>query len=312
MAFLNAGAMSHNKRWLGVTLSLPLATTVVASSCQLVGKYESFERGDGAAPHPCDALPASKDDTKLGKLVLSKQSDGTCYWINRTEVTVQQYSQFLAGHAQPIAWDTQCSAWKTTPSDPVNETSDPCTVSTNVESEPFRGTKPIRCVDWCDARAFCNWAGGDLCGGATNGSFDVPSDLPDQWGGACSANGLPYVTGVAPVAGTCNVGLEALGQCVSRLDQNHCAPTDVGKFPACTGPCGVVDMIGNVAEWVVSCEPSEGGPDTMCQHRGGSFAGSLEAETCYATASDVRGTRDRGLGLRCCAVLTVDEQAKVK
>jgi formylglycine-generating enzyme required for sulfatase activity len=311
MRFLKTAEGFRRRRWATITLSLPLAMFLVASSCQLVGKYEPFERGDGAAPHPCDALPASKDDTKLGRLVLSKQSDGTCYWIDKTEVTVEQYSQFLAGHAQPIVWDAQRCAWKTVPADPVNDTSDPCTVSTNVESEPFRATKPIRCVDWCDAKAFCTWAGGDLCGGITNGSFVVPYDLPDQWGGACSAEGLPYVTGVMPVAGACNVGLEALGQCESRLGQMHCAPTDVGKFPGCTGPCGAMDMIGNVAEWVVSCAPSAG-PDTLCQHRGGSFAGSLEAETCYAYASDARGARDRAIGLRCCAALTLDEQARVR
>jgi sulfatase modifying factor 1 len=274
----------------------------------------SFERGDGAAPHPCDVLPASKVDGKgVATLVLSKQPDGTCYWIDKTEVTVRQYSQFLAGHAQPIAWDPERCSWKTTtPSDPANEPNDPCTVSTNVESDPFGGTKPIRCVDWCDAKAFCNWAGMDLCGGLTNGAFVRPLG-PDQWAGACSADGLPYVTGAMPVAAQCNVGLnEATGQCLSLLGQEHCAPADVGSFRACTGPSGAVDMIGNVAEWVVSCAPSDGGPDTPCQNRGGSFAGNLDDETCYSVASAGSAMRDRTIGFRCCAVLSADEQALVK
>jgi formylglycine-generating enzyme required for sulfatase activity len=303
-------------RWALVALSRLLAVFVVAQACQVVGGYQSFEPGDGAAPHPCDVLPSSKVDEKgLAPLVLSKQPDGTCYWIGKTEVTVQEYEQFLMSSARPIDWDAKLCAWKTAPSDPasVQAANDPCTLSTSVEADPFRLTKPIRCVDWCDAKALCTWAGMDLCGGITNGSFVGPSDVPDQWGGACSANGWPYVSGTMPVAGQCNVGLsEDAGQCYSALGQPRCAPTDVGSFRACVSPSGAEDMIGNVAEWVKLCGNSDGGPGTLCQHRGGSFAGNLDDETCYVTAADGISTRDRGLGLRCCATLTAAEQALLK
>jgi formylglycine-generating enzyme required for sulfatase activity len=294
-----------------VTVTLLLATFVVASACQIVGGYESFQ------PHPCNVLPSSKLDEKgIALLVLSKQPDGTCYWIDKTEVTVQQYSQFLTEVAQPVGWAGAC-AWKDTPSDPIAEAeqgsagmNDPCIASTSVESDPFSINKPIRCVDWCDARAFCNWAGKDLCGGLTDGSFVGPPDVPDQWGGACSTGGLPYVNGATAILDQCNVGLGEAGECPSALQQNICAPTDVGSFPECTGPYGTVDMIGNVAEWVLSCGNSvDGGADTLCQHRGGSFADSLESATCYALGTDTVATRVRALGLRCCAALTVDEKS---
>ena len=272
------------------------------------GGSQGFEQS------PCDVLPASKlDATGMATLVLSKQPDGTCYWIDKTEVTVQEYSQFLAAAvAQPSGWGPQCS-WKTTPSNPVAETSDPCTVTTNMESDPFRATKPIRCVDWCDARAYCMWAGKDLCGGETNGSLLEPVDVPDQWGNACSADGSPYPNGATPVDGECNAGLsEDGGQCFSLLHQNDCAPTDVGSFPGCTSPGGAEDMIGNVAEWVVSCAVSaDGGPDTLCQIRGGAFLTPLEDGTCYGVAAMTLGTRDRSVGLRCCAALTQDEHKLV-
>jgi formylglycine-generating enzyme required for sulfatase activity len=305
MAVLKTGDTFRRRlRWLAVAICLLLATYVATSGCQIVGHYESFQG------HPCNALPSSKPDPKtLATLVLSKQTDGTCYWIDQTEVTVQQYSAFLADQSGSVSWDPAC-AWKTTPSNPITETSDLCTVSTNVESEPFRATKPIRCVDWCDARAFCHWAGKDLCSGNAADGIVTPQDLPDQWGGACSANGLSYVNGSRPVYGECNVGLDA-GQCLAILHQYSCASADVDSFPECTGPCGTVDMIGNVAEWVLQCGYSvDGGPggrDSPCQHRGGSFAGSLVEETCYAVAPDARGTRSREIGLRCCAALTPDE-----
>jgi formylglycine-generating enzyme len=290
---------------LAVTAALSLAVFLAVTGCQVVAGYQSFQG------HPCNALPASKPDAKgLATLVLSKQPDGTCYWIDQTEVTVQQYTQFLAQHAKPVGWDTACT-WKTTPSDPANDTSDQCTVSTSGESDPFHPAKPIRCVDWCDARAFCKWAGKDLCSGVDSDVIVTPNDLPDQWGGACSANALPYVNGSLPVYGACNVGLDA-GQCFGILHQYSCAPADVDSFPQCTGPSGAVDMIGNVAEWVLQCGDSpDGGPvggGSSCQHRGGSFAGNLVDETCYHVASNTRATRNREIGLRCCANLTQDEQ----
>jgi hypothetical protein len=297
-------------RWSAVAICLSLAAYVTTSACQVVGHYEAFEG------HPCNALPSSKPDPKnLATLVLSKQPDGSCYWIDQTEVTVQQYSQFLADTSRPPSWDPACLAWKTTPSNPIAEESDPCTASTSAESEPFRATKPIRCVDWCDARAFCNWAGMDLCSGSDADGIVTPQDLPDQWGGACSANGFQYVSGSVPVYGACNVGLDA-GQCLAILGQYNCAPAEVTSFPGCTGPSGAINMIGNVAEWVLQCgfsvDGGPGGMDSPCQHRGGSFAGNLVDETCYKLTPDSRATRKRDVGLRCCADLTADEQRRVE
>jgi hypothetical protein len=294
-------------KWLSAgAVQIFLVALALAPACQLVGGYQSF------SPHPCSVLPASKlDDKQIATLVLSKQPDGNCYWIDRTEVTVQQYSQFVADPT-PISWDANCRQWKTTawnPAAPAAE-SDPCTVSTKPESEAFALTKPVRCIDWCDAKAFCHWAGKDLCGGQTNGSFVGPSDVfeGDQWGKGCSADGLPYLMGATPVLDQCNVGLAEAGQCASVLMQPVCAPTNVGAFPQCTAPSGAVDLIGNVAEWVLSCGNSDGGPDTMCQYRGGSFADSLAEASCYTPLNaNPAATRDRGLGFRCCALLTLDE-----
>jgi len=297
-----------------VVISLFVAAFVASSACQVVAGYQTFKG------HPCDVLPASKvDEDGLDTLVLSKQPDGSCYWVDKTEVTVQRYTQFLAGHATPIGWDhDRCESWKTAPSDPADETDDPCTLAASAESDPFRLTKPIRCVDWCDARAFCQWAGKDLCGGITNTpGVTEPSDAPNPWASACSPEGLylPYGNGSTFVSGVCNVGLSVdAGQCRALDHEEYCAPTDVDSFPGCTGPSGMVDMIGNVSEWVFQCGyNSDGGidgPDPLCQHQGGSFDNSLEdvTATCWGMAAiDKRAARDRRIGLRCCASLTEAE-----
>jgi formylglycine-generating enzyme required for sulfatase activity len=303
-------------------LLLSLPTLLFASACQIVAGYEAFK---GPAPHPCDVLPASKlDDKGLATLVLSKQSDGSCYWIDKTEVTVKQYSTFLDEHAEPN-WDDESCSWKkgivadggvlatNGPSNPIADNE--CSDDTQGESDPFNSAKPIRCIDWCDARAFCTWAGKELCVGYNVAGLLEPTDLPDQWGNACVANGgeLPYGNGSEPSKGVCNVGfVEKNGECFEYVAQYECAPTSVGRFPGCKGPPGTVDMIGNVAEWVLSCRPSpDGGRDSACQVRGGSYQSSLDTATCYKYENPPRSTRRADIGLRCCDSLTQKEVNQV-
>lgn len=297
---------------VAATFLLSLMTWVVTPACQVLGGYEKFEPAEPPTPHACDALPASKLDAKgLATLVLAKQTDDTCYWIDKTEVTVEQYKAFLQDHSE--IWDSQRCGWKSTPSDPANETSHPCSVTALLESEPFWGTKPIRCVDWCDAKAFCNWAGMELCGGWPNTLLES-SDVPDQWGNACSpgGEGYPYPTKDSmPIPGVCNVGLTP-ADCFRKAGQQFkCAPTDVESpdFADCKAESGALDMIGNVAEWVLPCGRTDG-PDALCQYRGGSFDSALEDSQCYTTAPfPRRDTRDPKIGLRCCARLTPHEES---
>jgi hypothetical protein len=63
-----------------------------------------------------------------------------------------------------------------------------------------RSTKPRRDVDWCDARAYCQWAGKRLCGRPGGGSapFDeLASPTASEWYFACSRGGKrPYPYGL--------------------------------------------------------------------------------------------------------------------
>jgi formylglycine-generating enzyme len=301
--------------------SLLLAGLLGLCGCQILGKYDTFEP---PPPHKCDVLPRSKPDGNEGTLVVSKPPNTTCYWIDETEVTVKQYRAFLAAHEQgePVAWDPKYCAWKQKPSDPVHETIDSC--ESEAESDPFADQKPIRCVDWCDARAFCNWAGKDLCRGLTNSlGITDPRSGPDEWGRACSTRALtlPYGDGQTFKNGVCNVGL-SVSECSRKYGQPSCGAVDVrsDEFPECKGPSGTIGMVGNVAEWVFTCGSSsvaDGGVDTPqgkeCQHRGGSFKSELEDGTCYGAAikSSSVNSRNARIGLRCCAGLTRDELTRI-
>lgn len=314
MTALKAGSVARRNPTVVVALvTVAGLAFAIASACQIVAGYESFQP---PMPHPCDLLRrTSKIDDAGVKLVLSKVTSpkSTCYWIDEAEVTFDQYNRFADSVADggTVEWDPRCG-WKDAgPSDPRKE-ANPCMM--NMESEALRSTKPARCIDWCDAKAFCHWAGKQLCKGDTSGGFLSTTDAIDQWGKACSANGLqPYVYGPVAEAGACNVDFDHYGTCYGNLGQPVCAATDVKSFQSCVSPSGAFDMIGNVAEWVDLCGSSAdaGDPDTLCIHRGGSFASTLQEATCQqhlgAGDSDSRKTRDRGLGLRCCAELNSDE-----
>jgi formylglycine-generating enzyme required for sulfatase activity len=259
------------------------------------------------------------DDKGLTTLVLSEQpanQTNPCYWIDQFEVTVDEYRKFVAAAAsQSVAWPAECAGWKNSPSDPEHQ-GGTCSATdlAAVEDNPFASQKPIRCVDWCDAKAFCLWAGKDLCGGFTNGSIWQSTDMYDEWASACSANGWAYVNGTTPESGACNVGLQN-PDCMGLYGHN-CAPTDVGTFPRCKSPSGAFDMIGNVAEWVAQCERDPeggiGGMDTPCQNRGGSFAKDLQGAQCWLEIdSNSRGTHDPKIGFRCCAPLAPGEYTRV-
>lgn len=315
---LDMRRLRQQMAFAGFHFGMAWVTSVVTSACQIVGGYKSFE---ARPPHPCDVLPPTKiDERELATMVLSRQPDGSCYWIDKTEVTVEQYRAFIEDvDGKPYDWEPVRCAWKGTasPSNPL--AGDECADEANPEAEPFFDVKPIRCVDWCDSKAFCSWASKELCVGQANaaGLFE-PSDLPDQWGNACSDDGLslPYGTGTHPKAGVCNVGFdEDNGECFKFLKQWVCGPTSVDSLRECEGPAGAVDMIGNVAEWVLSCTSSStSGARSACQVRGGSFVDGLDTARCYSyeQPTPLASTRRRDLGLRCCANLTPRERSLVK
>ena len=288
------------------------AGAVSSTGCQVIAGYREFEP---EPPHPCDPLEAEKMDSQGATMVLTKQPGGSCYYIDKTEVTVAQYAAFVS-HARGsnVVWGDRCG-WKSSPSDPAEEDANhKCTIEAMGEADAFRATKPIRCVDWCDARAFCRHVGKSLCGGLTTGGVVEPTDVPDQWGNACSESGLPlpYGDGTTPESRVCNVGLSD-GECLELARQYRCAPVEVGTFPECRGPHGALDMLGNVAEWVLNCgSTSEDKPEAqLCRYRGGSFGDSLKETTCYTQSIAARNERLPKLGFRCCAELTPEERTVV-
>jgi formylglycine-generating enzyme len=206
------------------------------------------------------------------------------FCIDSTEVTKAQYHLFLEAAPSVTGQRAYCS-WNNSFT-PAGQW--PPTALTEPE--------PVTSVDWCDAYAYCAWAGKRLCGDVGSGSVmptDVNSAAADQWFFACSDDGArtyPYGSTYGPT--TCNGG-DANGG-VQTVDAVESFPGCVGGFP------GIYDMSGNVREWEDSCNAALG-PGDNCNERGGSVNEGAAQLTCAATELGPRNSSNEHLGLRCCS-----------
>lgn len=142
-----------------------------------------------------------------------------------------------------------------------------------------------------DGRRLRRWlrvcVGKQLC----RGEYAKPADAKtSSWYSACSHRGQDdYPYGSNYLAGACN------GQ-----DSNEGAPGPVEGHTACTTPDGVLNLTGNVAEWVDECIDAKGMQDA-CKVRGGSYRSEPKALRCDAAVSPERGSAQPYYGFRCCA-----------
>lgn len=223
--------------------------------------------------------------------------DAGGFAIDAFETRRADYATFLADTYDPALQDPWCS-WNTS-FEPVDDASGGCFV-------PFdfsQGGYPMSCVDWCDAAAYCAWAGKRLCGRKGGGTVpveDVNDPSKSEWYAACSANGtlaFPYGNTYEP--GFCNT----LG--------NGSDLVGAGWFIDCEGGVpGVFDMSGNVEEWENACDITGDPAGDNCLLRGGAFwADDVTPDRDYATcSSNVERRPDRSSashdwGFRCCGDL---------
>jgi len=203
---------------------------------------------------------------------------GPHFCIDSTEVTRAEYKAFLdTGPSTSNQWPT--CAWNTT-------------FLPDAGSIDFSDDNaPMIEVDWCDALAFCTWAGKRLCGSIADGGAIAFGDAPDpaksEWMVACTKNGSrPYPYGQMPHVDTCN----DMGTKTSH----------VGSFPNCNGGYdGIFDMAGNVSELENACDSLSSDGGGICAAAGGSY---LSAPASCALADSTAATDKLAtVGFRCCA-----------
>jgi hypothetical protein len=128
-----------------------------------------------------------------------------------------------------------------------------------------RGDHPVNCASWDQAQAFCAWAG-----------KRVLEDEEWSWVARGGARGTVYPWGSAP--------LDAARACFRRGD-GTCA---AGGAPAGASPEGLLDLVGNVAEWT----RGRGGG----RLRGGSWA---DERPLQVAAGEATPGASAATGLRC-------------
>lgn len=283
-------------RWRAWAITCALATAPAA--CAVVTGLDSLRgdagRADATTPDAesdagldgdGDAATAAEPCPSLPGPAMVRLDAHHC--IDSTEVTIQQYRAFWSSVDASAVPQLPACAWDTdfTPDGGMSSSSDPY---------------PVAGLNWCQAYAYCAWAGKSLCG-----SFDDKPVAPaafgnadaSVWTSACSNFGAqPYPYGASYEPGACNL----------QVGPDAAPVAEVAAFPQCVGALpGVYDMVGNIKEWVNACEPSEAGPAfDLCLLAGAGvnlpLPDASAAATCSWTEPDPRSLARYTTGVRCC------------
>jgi hypothetical protein len=268
--------------------------------------------GNGGAAAAAGKTPSPACPTGLPgpSLVLVPASDGSLFCIDATPVTQGQYAAFL--QKTNASTDGQTGECVGQSHVPVKQGSAPVGLDCKdvLYNPTVTPSAPMGCARWCDAKAYCSWAGKRLCGAIGGGAQDY--SMEDQKknmskGGelyeACSQNGktiYPY-------------GNELTGDCQPAQTADG-VPTvkSVMSLAGCHGTTKpfdqVWDMVGTVYMWSNQCGSyldNQGKQHTVCTSRGGVTVLDNKNFNSEARCDQITGGGQAYSfsfnGIRCCA-----------
>lgn len=205
---------------------------------------------------------------KLVKIALS----GGSFCMDSTEVTNRDYAEWL-DTSPDLAGQRPACAW--------NDTFVPWEQVWPVDADHLE--HPVAGVDFCDAEAYCRWAGKRLCG-----PRPAPGSL-DEWRAACTHEGAQkYPYGDSFAWSACN-----------GPEKEIEGSLPVGSLESCEGGYpGVFDLVGNVSEWIDECKGETGKQDPCSSLGGGWFTD--DHNSCETRHGFVREQSAAFMGIRCC------------
>jgi len=229
------------------------------------------------------------------------------YWIDQTEVTVGMFRKFVEdtayettaekeGWGKPWREGPKEDEWPKIPGTDWRHPRGPESVAADDQA--------VSQISWEDAMAYCAWVGGQL---PTEAQWEKAARGTDgrrfPWGDEFDGTRLNYGDAQCPVERWRDLD----------YDDGHAHIAPVGSYPQGASPYGVLDMAGNVWEWVadwydkeyyrVAPYRSPTGPEsgTVRAQRGGSWYDG-EAEgwvNCLVRHQNPPTDRYDDVGFRC-------------
>jgi sulfatase modifying factor 1 len=215
----------------------------------------------GGDPEACHGESCCKRATvKTGEVMLLTPSSGVSlseFTLDKYEVTVGRFRQFVDGYnewrqSNPLLGSgahpyTDSSGWNTDPAWEVALAGSAAVLRVGLNCSATQQTwsdepgdnelKPINCINWYEAFAFCVWDDGRL-----------PSEAEWQYAAAGGAQGRQYAWGNTPLMPSFAV-YACLGAGTGTCSIDDILP--VGSRPDGNGRFGHSDLVGSMSEWTL-------------------------------------------------------------
>ncbi|MFC2083549.1 formylglycine-generating enzyme family protein [Bacteroidota bacterium] len=194
------------------------------------------------------------------------------YWIDQTEVTVGMFKKFIevTGHKTSAEKEGWGKPWRDGPKEdewPMIPGTD--WLHPQGPESITHEDHPVVQVSWEDAIAYVKWIGGSL---PTEAQWEKAARGTDgrrfPWGDEFDGNFLNYGDSLCPVGRWRD----------HKYNDGYAYTSPVGSYPDGASPYGVLDMAGNVWEWVADWYYEDYYENSTYQNPVGPFNGQVKAQ----------------------------------